>query len=225
MSIQASSDSAIVSRSVIQLAGLSEQQKNDVLESVLLAQAVANAHQSTQETEYDALAWYRGFIATIGNTAWVVQASEFTEICTTRTEGTVDKIILESLASDRAIDPEVYSSISKALLAFAAAGKGSPAAAVFDKASISSTAKFASFQIAAASTDGNDVILTIWAYFYSSDVEIGDSALWFRSQGASLSMKTSKLVLRLNTQIYAQVRALVHDKLNDANKLEAIVRL
>lgn len=87
-------------------------------------------------------------------------------------------------------------------------------------------------------------MLTLLAWFYSSNQQV-DNALWFRWQNATLSIKTCEsyqlesritdrptlmprlatLTMTLNSEIYAKVRAEIHDKLRDAGKLGLIVPL
>ncbi|TFK80729.1 hypothetical protein K466DRAFT_605088 [Polyporus arcularius HHB13444] len=128
-------------------------------------------------------------------------------------------------ASRKSISKALYASVSRALLTFARTGSRSEAEKVFDSASIASSAEFASFQIAVASVDdSDDVILTLLAWFYSSNNEVGN-ALWYSWKDATLTMKTSTLTMTLNADIYAQVRSMIHNKLNDGNKFGLLVPL
>ncbi|KAI0326056.1 hypothetical protein GY45DRAFT_1329471 [Cubamyces sp. BRFM 1775] len=217
-----SSDAAVVGRAIVWGGGLAAQQRDDVFESTLFAQAAADK-QHSQKSEKEALAWYNIYTHTLGSIGWVVQQYSFTEMKYSHAQGSVDNTVLDSFAKDDSVDKDLFSSITKGLLAFAHAGKDSNAEQVFNDASITSS-KFASFQIVVASTDGDDVILTLWAFFYSSDQEIGE-ALWYSWKDATLSMKSAKVVMTLNSGIYNQVRGIIHDKLNQAGKLRLLVPL
>ncbi|KAH9902495.1 hypothetical protein C8Q73DRAFT_831476 [Cubamyces lactineus] len=218
-----SRDAAVVARAIIQASELSDQQKSDVFESTLFAQAAASK-QSTSKTEEEAIAWYRVFVSTLGSVGWAVQKANFTEVHCNKAGGSVDDTILESLTNDADVDNQQFLHISKALLAYARAGKDSPATRVFDKASVSSNSKFASFQVAVASRDGDNVVLTLYAYLYTSDQKVGN-ALWHQWRDAKMSMKTSKVVMTLNSDVYAKVRSGIHDKLKTGGKLSSVVRI
>ncbi|KAH9902483.1 hypothetical protein C8Q73DRAFT_777774 [Cubamyces lactineus] len=223
MSTSPTSDSAVVARAIIQGDGLTDQQKSDVQESTLFAQAAADK-QHPPTTEQEAMAWYRVYISTLGSIGWVVQEANFTEVLHNATQGSIQDTVLDTLVNDSSVSKQELSSVSRAMLALALAGNDSPAADVFNGTSISSKSNFVSFQIGIASADGDNVILTLWAYIYSSSHEIG-SALWHNWTNVSVSLKFSKLVMTLNSGVYSQVRDIIHDKLENAGKLDSIVQL
>ncbi|KAI0654650.1 hypothetical protein C8Q70DRAFT_511127 [Cubamyces menziesii] len=217
------SDSAVVARAIIQSSKLTDQQKRNVYESTLFAQAAADkAHPPT--TEQEAIAWYRNYTNTLGSIGWVVQQANFTEVQYNATQGVINETVLDALANDSDVTKQLLSSVSKGMVAYALAGTDSTAANVFDEMSISSSSNFVSFQIGVASADGDNVVLTLWAYIYSSSKDI-DSALWYRWNNVKLSMKSSKLVMTLNNGVYSQVSEIIHNKLDAAGKLDSIVYL
>ena len=59
--------------------------------------------------------------------------------------------VMKSLAEDDAIDKQTFSRIARAMMAYARVKDDSAASKVFDHASLASSSKFASFQIAIAS--------------------------------------------------------------------------
>ncbi|KAH9902409.1 hypothetical protein C8Q73DRAFT_831417 [Cubamyces lactineus] len=221
--ITTTSDSAVAARAIVWAGGLTEQQKSDVLESTLFAQAAADK-QHPPKSEGDTLQWYKTYQDTLGSIGWVVQASAFTEADYNQTGGSVDDAVMQTLATDSTVDKALYASVARALLSYSRAGDNSDAAKVFNESSIASTSEFASFQIAVASSNGADVLLTLYAFFYSSS-ETVKNTLWYTWTDEMLSIKTSKLQMTLNPGIYGRVRALIHDKLRAANKLDLIVPL
>ncbi|KAI0326054.1 hypothetical protein GY45DRAFT_1437957 [Cubamyces sp. BRFM 1775] len=223
MSTPPMSNSAVVARAIVQSDGLTDQQKSDVYESTLFAQAAADK-QHPPTSEQEAIAWYRTYTNTLGSIGWVVQEANFTEVLHNATQGSVNDTVLDALVNDSSVDKQTLSSVSRGMLALALAGSGSTAANVFDDSSISSKTNFVNFQIGIATTDGDNAILTLWAYIYSSNQEVG-SALWYNWSNTTLSMKSSKLVMTLNTNVYAQVRDIIHGKLEAAGKLDFIVDL
>ncbi|RDX43056.1 hypothetical protein OH76DRAFT_1560534 [Lentinus brumalis] len=222
MSTKAVDDAAVASRSIVWVDDLDKQQKSDVLESTLFAQLAADKQHSS-ESEQETLAWYKMYTDTLESIGWVVSGANFTAVDYNKAEGSIDDTVLEQLANDATVSKSLYSSVARAILALARASD-SEAEKVFDSASIASSSEFASFQIAVASVDRGQVMLTLLAWFYSSNQQV-DNALWFRWQNATLSIKTSTLTMTLNSEIYAKVRAEIHDKLRDAGKLGLIVPL
>ncbi|RDX51546.1 hypothetical protein OH76DRAFT_1554931 [Lentinus brumalis] len=221
---QATDDAAIASRAIVWVGDLTVQQKSDVLESTLFAQLAADK-QYPSATEEDTLQWYRKYTDTLGSIGWVVSKADFTEVKYVRTQGTVYDAVLEQLVNDGTVSKALFASVSRALLTFARTGSRSEAEKVFDSASIASSSEFASFQIAVASVDDSgDVILTLLAWFYSSDKKV-ENALWYSWKNATVTMQTSTLTMTLNSDIYVQVRSLIHNKLNDGNKFDLLVPL
>ncbi|KAI0706911.1 hypothetical protein C8T65DRAFT_727766 [Cerioporus squamosus] len=217
-------EAAVASRAIVWVGDLSNQQKSDVLESTLFAQLAADK-QYASDTAENTQAWYKFYTNTLGSIGWVVSNAVFTEVQYNSTEGTVHETVLEQLANDPTVSKALYASVSRALLAFARAGSDSEAEKVFDSSSIASSSEFASFQLAVASVDeSGDVMLTLLAWFYSSNQKIGN-ALWFSWQNATLGIKTSTLTMTLNSGVYDQVRFTIHDKLQSANKLDLLVPL
>ncbi|RPD54393.1 hypothetical protein L226DRAFT_564151 [Lentinus tigrinus ALCF2SS1-7] len=217
-------DAAVVSRAIVWVGDLTDQQKSDVLESTLFAQAAADKQHSS-DNEDNTQAWYTTYTNTLGSIGWVVGKAEFTEVNYDKTQGSVDDTVLEQLAKDASVSKELYAGVARALLAFARTESDSDAQQVFDSAAVASSSEFASFQIAIASVDDNaNVILTLLAWFYTSNQKV-KNALWFSWQNATLNIKTSTLTMTLNNDIYSKVRFTIHDKLQGADKLDHIVPL
>ncbi|KAI0706884.1 hypothetical protein C8T65DRAFT_781357 [Cerioporus squamosus] len=208
-------DAAVASRAIVW---------SDILESTLFAQSAADKQQMPT-TEKETLAWYKKYTDTLGTVGWIVSNASFTEVQYKGTEGVVHDTVLQHLANDPTVSKALYTSVSKALLAFSHAGSGSEAKKVFDSCSIASTSNFASFQLVVVSVDENgDVILTLFAWFYTANQTIGDT-LWYSWKNATLGIKTSTMSMTLNTGLYEQVRSTIHDKLGSANKFDLLVAL
>ncbi|KAI0325090.1 hypothetical protein GY45DRAFT_1438631 [Cubamyces sp. BRFM 1775] len=222
MDTTAVGDAAVVARSIVWGGRLTDRQKRDAFESTLFAQAAADK-QRTPTNEEEALAWYNMFTRTLGSIGWIVQQYRFTELESSETQGSIDDSVLTSFANDEEVDKPLLASIARGLLAFARAGADSDANRVFNEASIASS-RFVSFQLVVVSVEQDEVVLTLWAFFYSSEEEV-DNALWFSWNNAKVSIKTAKIVMTLNRSLYDQVRDLIHQRLSDANKLHLLVPL
>ncbi|TFK78951.1 hypothetical protein K466DRAFT_668279 [Polyporus arcularius HHB13444] len=197
---------------------------SDVLESTLFAQLAADKQRASDNVD-NTLSWYKTYTDTLSAVGWRINNADFTQVTYNGTAGTINDTVLEQLANDPTVSKALYASVSRALLAFARTGSGSDAETVFDSASIASSSEFASFQLAVASVnEDGDLILTLLAWFYSSNQKIG-STLWFSWQNATLDIKTSTLTMTLNVDLYDQVRFSIHDKLDSANKLGLLVPL
>ena len=79
-------------------------------------------------------------------------SGRFTEVHSNHARGSVDDVVLQTLATDSTVDKNLYASVARAILSYSRAGEDSDAAKVFNDSSIASTSKFVSFQIAVAST-------------------------------------------------------------------------
>ncbi|KAH9902492.1 hypothetical protein C8Q73DRAFT_785161 [Cubamyces lactineus] len=222
MDTTAIGNAAVVARSIVWSGDLADKLRRDAFESTLFAQAAADK-QRIPTNEQEALAWYNVYTHTLGSIGWTVQQYRFTELELNETQGSVDDAVLTSFAGDEDVDKPLLASVTRGLLAFARAGRDSDAYRVFNQASIASS-KFVSFQLVVVKFDQDEVILTLWAFFYSSEEEV-DDALWFSWKNSKVSIKTSKIVMTLNRGLYDQVRDLIHQKLNDANKLHLLVPL
>ncbi|KAI0717556.1 hypothetical protein C8T65DRAFT_112113 [Cerioporus squamosus] len=216
-------DAAVASRSIVWVGDLDKQQKSDVLESTLFGQLAADKQHSS-DSEEETLAWYKKYTDTLETIGWVVEKADFAGVKYDKTEGTMHDTVLEQLANDATVSKSLYSSVARAMLAFARAGPDSEAENVFDSSSVASSSEFASFQIAVASVDQGNVVLTLLAWFYSSNQRVGN-ALWFEWQNATLSIKTSTLTMTLNSNVYERVRDSIHERLESASKLDQIVPL
>ncbi|CDO69245.1 hypothetical protein BN946_scf185042.g147 [Trametes cinnabarina] len=213
------SDAVVTGRSIVWVGDLTKQRKSDVLESTLFGQAAADKQHSPGTRD-----WYQTYILALETTGWViVHSSESTEVTHGTAEvGTVADTVLALLMQDATVDKQLYASIARALLDFSRAGDDSPAANVFNNASVGSSSKSASFQIAVASTEGENVTLTLWTYFYRSDQKV-EKALWFKNP--IQSMETLHLKLTLNSEVYEAVRSTIHERLSNAGQLDSLVPL
>ncbi|KAJ8469595.1 hypothetical protein ONZ51_g8893 [Trametes cubensis] len=223
MNTTAIGNAAVVTRSIVWGDGLTDRERRDALESLLFAQAAADKQRKPTD-EDEALAWYNVFTHTLGSIGWTVQQYRFTELESNEMQGSIKDTVLTSFENDEDVDKTLLASVARGLLAFARAGKDSDADRVFNDASIASP-NFVSFQLVVVTVDQGEVIITLWAFFYSSEEEEIDDALWFSWKNTKVSIKTAKIVMTLNRGLYDQVRDLIHQKLNDANKLHLLVPL
>lgn len=187
------------------VAGVSLQTRQDVLNSTLLAQLVAN---KTYDREVDTVGWYRTYREVLENIGWVVPGFNFAKNdgggATFQVKAVVLKL-LEAVTSSGAL------AVTKATLeAVEALGAGSDQLTLFAASSSSST--LASFQIGAVEeVDGVPTMGLGLFYLRSTNLDV--NFLWSDLSTADTVMYQSAQQITLNQQVYKHVRQAIVDKL------------
>jgi hypothetical protein len=185
--------------------GVSPQHKEDVLNSVLLAQLGASAKYNREKHIAKWYAYYQKIFGTVG---WVAPAIPFSQDKSLGVEFTADKVILKLIeaigtGNDVAI-------LAAALEALKNLGKDDPAVKVFETQSHGQ--RVGNFQIGVAA-DSDDVIVVKLALAYFDTGENVTRLLWFRFKSSHTKFYSGSITMNLDDKIYARVRQAVIDKL------------
>lgn len=190
------------------VSGIPTQQKQDVLNSTLLAQLAANhAYDREKDTEQ----WYRKYSEVLQNIGWVTSAFGFEHYKSSSDSLQMSKVALDiigSIASGNELDV-----LETTLQALNHLDPGSDAFEVFGQNGSSSDG--GNFQLGTAAMDDNqDVSMCLGAFYFKANEHKTNFLFWSWST-KSVQMYTSAQNIVLNNQIYAKVRNAVIDKLGD----------
>lgn len=205
---EAPSANAVDGSTVSFVSGFPTVQKNDVLNSTLLAQLAANfAYDRETETEQ----WYRKYLEVLENVGWVLQGFAFAKYNSASASFTMDKVVLTIIA---ALATQVQLAVVTATLnALRQAGDSDKALEVFDAGGSSGPA--GNFQISGATCDPDKNTSMTLGSFYFRTTEHRARFLFWEWNSQSTNMYYSSQSVTLNDQIYATVRQAVIDKLGE----------
>jgi hypothetical protein len=190
------------------VAGLSSEDKTDVLNSVLLAQLAANKkHDRYAEPE----AWYKSYHQILSTIGWVGQQDTFKEYKTTALKINVEKAVLEILGS-LALGATAIALVTQALSALGNLSKHDSTFVLWDQSSHSLTT--GNFQIAASEKSGTDVVLHLGTFYFTA-TQTDTHFLFFDFSTDDIRLSNSAMTMTLNKDLYAHVRNSVIRKLGD----------
>jgi hypothetical protein len=197
------------------VAGVSRQSQHDALNSTLLAQLAANRKY---DREADTVNWYKFYRDVLENVGWVVQGFDFTKLHASGSSFTVDKVVLDIIASLATGGADLAA--VEATLKAAKALKGSDGRLVLFEQS-SHSLKQGNFQIGLATEYGGALALGIAAMYFSTQQNV-TSILWFSFSNSETDLYKGGQRMTLNLDVYRQVRQAIIDKLGD--KAERFVK-
>lgn len=202
---------AVVYGSLISfVANIGPQNKQDVLNSTLLAQLAASKQF---DRENDPIGWYRFYTTVLENVGWVIQEFAFDKFNASGSQFSVDKVVLEIIA---AILSEDEMAIAQATLeAMKALDNGDGRLVLFE--STSHSLQQGNFQIGLATDVGGVVALKLGAFHFATTNNV-TKVLFFSFSDESTSFHKSSQVVSLNQSIYSRVRGAVINKLGDRAK-------
>jgi hypothetical protein len=192
------------------VAGVSQQNQDDVLNSTLLAQLHADKrfHRFDQPLE-----WYDAYRGVLGNVGWVIQQWVFQKDTSKTFTITMSEEILKAL--ERVLTKGEFRVVSAAMDALRALSDGSGRLVLFD--SESSSGSNGAFQISAASETGGRVAMTLGAYHFTS-TQSEKRFLWFPFKSVDTNFFHAQQSVTLNKGQYDTVRQDIINKLGAAAK-------
>lgn len=189
------------------VAGLKSQQKEDVLNSTLLAQLAAN---KAFDREKDTENWYKKYREVLEKVGWVISDFDFTKYKAEGTTFEISKVMLDILA---AIASENAMLVTKSAIdAVKALDNGSKAFTIWDSTTHSSTN--GNFAIAPCVNDDGNVVMGIGCSYFSTQT-INSNFLWFSYSSSSVDLYKGTQTVVLNEDVYSSVRKVVIEKLGD----------
>lgn len=189
------------------VAGLTTQQKEDVLNSTLLAQLAAN---KAFDRETKTKEWYGKYHEVLENIGWVISAFDFTRFEATGSKFTIESAVLQvvvAIASQSALLVT-----QAALAAVKAISSGSKAFAIWDRTTHSTSN--GNFQISPCVASDANVAMALAAFYFSAET-VDSQFLWFSYSSSSVNLYKGGQVVVLNEQIYKKVRQQIIEKLGD----------
>jgi pyrroline-5-carboxylate reductase len=185
---------------------VSEQRRQDVLHSVLLAQLAANKKFPEEDQIKE---WYEEFVKVLSNIGWAMQSASFTPFTSQGTTIEVDKAIIDLVASavgGSALVPI----ISKTLDAIKGLSASSGKFIAFEKNT--HTATKGAFQIGVAKEVNNTVALQLGTFLITSSDTI-KQILFFKSSKTTTTLEFCSRVGTLDEATYSTIREAVQNKL------------
>jgi hypothetical protein len=188
------------------VAGLSVQDKSDVLNGVLLAQKAANTqHNRYSEPE----AWYASYREVLTKIGWTGGADSFQKFDANGETVQVQNVVLTILAGLVMGGPAI-AAITQALNALKGLSKTDSRFTLWDQSSHSQTA--GNFQIAASAKSTDGLVLNLGTFYFSA-IKTDTHFLFFDFSSTGITLFTGAQQMVLNTDVYAQVRQVVIEKL------------
>lgn len=187
------------------VSNVSPQLRDDVLNSVLLAQLAANKKFPDLE---QSLEWYSSFIEILNQIGWVFEASEFSRFESSKNVFEIENVIIDILVT--AFGGTFIDVITKTLNSIKSLGDGDRKIKVFEK-NTHSLSKGA-FQIGVAHEENGVVSLQIGTFLLTSSGEI-KRILFFKTSKEKTTLDYCSRKGTLNNQIYSLIRQAVMNKL------------
>lgn len=181
------------------------QRRDDVLNSVLLAQLAANKQFPGEDQSIE---WYKAFVKVLNNIGWAIEEAEFSHFESKDDVFEVQNVIIEILTA--AFGGSFITIITKTLSAIGSLADGSGKITVFEK-NTHSLSKGA-FQIGLAKEENGVVSLQIGTFLITSSNEI-KRILFFKSSKDKTSLDYCSRTGTLNEEIYGKIRESVVEKL------------
>lgn len=192
------------------VSGVSGQNREDVLNSTLLAQLAADKKFNRESQVMD---WYDYYSDVLSKVGWVVQGFNWQKYTSKQASFTMDEAVLDIAAAALTGQEELV--IAATLEAMRKLPKKDGRLTLFDHSA--SSDKAGNFQISVCSEDNGAVAMKTMAFYYDAEQQ-DTTVLFFNFNSASTTLNQSTVAQTLNSQVYAQVRSSVLSKLGDKAK-------
>jgi len=189
------------------VSGLSEQNRSDVINSMLLAQLAANKKVQNEE---NILEWYKAFIQVLSNIGWTIESVEISKFESSSALFQLENVIIDILTS--AFGSSYLAIIKTALNSLKSLDEGDHKIVAFEKNT--HTLSKGIFQIATAVESNNAVSVQLGSFLLTSKDEIR-KILLFTSSKDKTTLEYSSRRATLNLEMYSKVRYTVLEKLGD----------
>jgi len=180
--------------------------KQDVLDSCLFAQLVANG-KTTRST--DPLGWTQAFGASLERLAWVVPSYRFVQLSSSAAKFTIDEAILHILKG--LLSGNEMEAVQNAIDAIKNLQTQDRRFTIFERNS--HTAGAGNFQVdEVGETSGGNVQMNLGAFNFQSTDSV-TNVLLFHFDSNNTQLRAMKTTLLLNDAVYARVRDAVQNRL------------
>lgn len=192
------------------VSGVSGQNREDVLNSTLLAQLAADKQFNRED---DVMSWYDFYSNVLGTIGWVTQGFNWQKYTSKKASFTMDEAVLE--IAEAALTGQEELVVAAALDSMRKLPKKDGRLSLFDHSA--SSDKAGNFQISVCTEDNGAVAMKTMAFYYDAS-EQSTTVLFFNFSSASTTLNQSVVAQTLNSQVYASVRSTVLTKLGDKAK-------
>lgn len=189
---------------------LQGQQKEDVLNSTLLAQLAANKRYNRFD---DTENWYKFYTDVMGQIGWVMQSLAFNQYKSSQASFKISDVVLQLLSALIGDEPELLAVVKETLDSLASSADG---LTLFSSCSCS--AKQGNFQILPCTVDKSNQVSVGFIGFYFTASQVAKNYFFFSYANQDISLFKSAQVFTLNESIYSQVREEVKKKLGNKAK-------
>jgi hypothetical protein len=186
--------------------GVTGQQKNDVLNCLLLAQLAANYRFDRYE---QAVEWTKFYVSVLENIGWLVPQFAFRRLSSSQARSTIDAAVLKILQA--ICSPGELEEVQAVMDAVKALEDGDRRLVIFETQSHSQVA--GNFQVNAVGASQEGTLgMKLGAFGFKTD-EYVTKVLWFNFPSHSTTVSTLRTDLTLNEQVYERLRQPILDKL------------
>jgi hypothetical protein len=190
--------------------GVTEERRNDIVNSTLLAQLVAKEKVGDASRIFP---WYEAYFDTLSNIGWVIQDRQFVQHKEKSKNLDAHKAILTVATTLLGPATTALQVVKATLDALKAASEDSPFITLLNRES--QHAKTTRFQIGLAEDDANGrFIVSLMAFALSANADL-TQVLLFRFRSNEVSLKHASGKITINTEVLASVREPLKRKLLD----------
>lgn len=189
------------------VAGMSAQNKSDVLNSTLLAQLAANKKFDREKKPQD---WYGFYKYVLENVGWVLADFKFDKFSAGGATFSVDEVVLKVLAAIATKNDIAV--VMETVEALKSLSDKDRRVVLFDSATHSSSN--GNFQIAATAESDDVAVMKLGAFYFTTSQTV-TRLLWMKFSNTQARFYQGGQTCNLNSEVYAKVRKQVSDKLGD----------
>lgn len=189
------------------VANVSEGRREDVLNSLLLAQRAATK-AFPEETQI--VNWYKKYYEVLNTIGWVIENKDFTIFDTSATLFEIDKAIFEIIST--ALTGNQLAILTKVIDTFKNLGENDHRLIAFERNT--HTLQKGSFQLGVATEDNNTISITSFAFIINSSKQI-TQILFFRSAIEETEFQFSLNKATLAESVFANARDAIKQKLGN----------
>lgn len=208
----AKEQAAVVGSEVIAFVkGITDQQRQDIVNATLLAQLVAKKKVPDPETLDEVIAWYQHYFDVLSNIGFVVQDRGFAEFVETSQTFEAHKAILEIAATLLAGSPSALLLVTKTLESLEKMGSDSPWITLFHREG--RTGQTARFQVSLVSADETGPFLVSLIAFGLEAQATLTQVLFFKFSSSQVRLRHNSGKVTINAELLSLVRQDIADKL------------
>jgi hypothetical protein len=187
------------------VAGVSGQNREDVLNSTLLAQLSAD---KTCDRDSKPLDWYQQYTKVLSTLGWTLQGANFSDYSSSTATFSMDKAVLEIAGA--ALTGDEAAVLAATVDALGKLPTTDGRLQLFNHSA--SNGKEGNFQICVCTETNGAVAMKTMAFYFTSS-QTNTTVLFFNYTAASTELQKSVQGATLNSGVYGQVRDAVLDKL------------